>query len=317
MKFSWQKLPRPFTILAPMEGVTDVIFRQIIAEVGKPDVLFTEFTACDGLFSPGRERVEESLLFNRNERPIIAQIWGTNPDTFYKSAKDMVNRGFDGIDINMGCPVRAVIKDGACSGLIKNPRLAAEIIQAVRAGAGDLPVSVKTRVGFEKEQLEEWIGFLLRQNITALTVHLRTVREMSKVPAHWELMPEIIKLRNEIAPETVLIGNGDLLSMNEIEEKYNQYACEGFMVGRGIFTNPWMFDKSVAIEDKTIEERIDLYLHHIDIFYQTWGENKNFANLKKFAKTYLSNFPDASILRERLMLSKTIGELKEILLEKK
>ncbi len=317
MKFAWDTLPKPFTVLAPLDGVTDVVFRQVISEIGKPDVLFTEFTMTEGLLSHGRAKVLENLQYLPEQRPIIAQIWGTKPDFFYRTALELVEMGFDGIDINMGCPDRTVIKGGACSALIKNPSLAGEIIAATKKGAGDLPVSVKTRVGFDHDQKEEWITFLLQQKIAALTVHLRTVREMSKVPAHWEYMPEIKKMRDTIAPDTILIGNGDITSVEEIHEKYDQYKADGYMVGRGIFANPWMFNPDIKMEDIIVLQRIDLFLHHIDIFIKTWGGERNFANLKKFAKTYISNFPDSSNLRAKLMETKKIEELIQILTQYK
>jgi tRNA-dihydrouridine synthase len=311
MKNFWQQLPTPFTVLAPLDGVTDVVFRQMITGLGKPDVLFTEFTMVEGLLSRAGEKVAENFRFFPNEQPIVAQIWGTKPESFYKAAGMVKELGFAGIDINMGCPDRTVIKGGACSALIKNPGLAAEIIQATKEGVKDLPVSVKTRIGFETQKIEEWIGFLLQQDLAALSVHLRTVEELSKVPAHWEKMPEIMGLRHELAPQTRIIGNGDITTLTEMEEKYKQYGCEGFMVGRGIFANPWMLNPSVSMEDMTVEQRLDLYLEHIKLFEKAWGKARNFANLKKFCKTYISNFPDASNLREQLMLTKTLDGLVE------
>ncbi len=311
MKSFWQDLPKPFTSLAPLDGVTDVVFRQVITEIGKPDVLFTEFTACAGLVSKGKERVMTNLLFTPEQKPIVAQIWGTKPEQFFVVAKEISQMGFAGIDINMGCPERTIVKGGACSALIKNPSLAAEIIQATKEGAADLPVSVKTRIGYSHETIEEWIGFLLQQKIAALTVHLRTVAEMSKVDAHWEFMPRIVELKNKIAPETVLSGNGDVLSLAEIKEKYEEYGCDGFMIGRGIFANPWVFNPAIDPQTITVEERINLYLHHIELFEKQWLGKKNFALLKKFAKTYISNFPDSSALREDLMLAKTLEQLRE------
>jgi tRNA-dihydrouridine synthase len=313
MKNFWQTLPSPFTALAPLDGVTDVVFRQIVTEIGKPDVLFTEFTMTDGLVSKAKEKVAERLLLTNEQKPVIAQIWGTNPEHFYQSAKEMKERGFAGIDINMGCPVRDVTNRGACSALIKNPNLALEIINATREGSGELPVSVKTRLGFEKIATDTWIKFLLEQQLPALTVHLRTVRELSKVPAHWDEMKKIIKLRNEIAPETLIVGNGDLVSLAEIKTKYKEYGCDGFMVGRGIFANPWFFNISIDVQTVNIRERINLYLHHIALFEKQWKSAKHFALLKKFAKTYINNFPDASSFREQLMESKSIEELKETL----
>ena len=314
MKSFWQTLPKPFTVLAPMDGVTDDVFRQIITEIGKPDSFFTEFTMCEGLLSKGREKVEERLLFHTEQQPVVAQIWGTKPESFYKVAKELRERGFAGIDINMGCPDRTVIRDGACSGLIKLPQLAGEIIQATKEGAGDLPVSVKTRIGFERKNIEEWIGFLLKQDLAALTVHLRTVRELSKVPAHWELMPNVIKLRHSLAPDTIIVGNGDVTSLSEVKEKFEQYNCDGFMIGRGVFANPWVFNSKVNLDDVSVEEKIALYLHHIDLFEKEWHEEHHFAQLKKFAKTYINNFPEASSFREKLMESKTLQVLKNILL---
>jgi tRNA-dihydrouridine synthase len=317
MKSFWTTLKRPFTILAPMDGVTDAVFRKVINEIGRPDVFFTEFTMCEGLLSKGNKRVAERLIFEPDQMPIVAQIWGTNPESFYKVAKDLQKQRFAGIDINMGCPVREVTNRGACSGLIRTPALAAEIIQATKEGAGDLPVSVKTRIGFETETIEEWVGFLLKQDLAALTLHLRTVRELSKVPAHWELMPKIISLRDSLSPETLIIGNGDVTSLSQVDEKCKKYGCDGCMIGRGIFANPWVFNPSVVFEDVSIEEKISLYLHHIDLFEKEWHDQKNFALLKKFAKTYINNFPDASNLREKLMETRKLDELKSILINYK
>lgn len=308
-KFSWKDLPRPFTALAPLDGVTDVVFRQMVVEIGKPDVLFTEFTPVEGYISRGKERVERNFLFNPEQQPVIAQIWGIVPEHFYETAKALQKMGFAGIDLNMGCPERTVIKNGACSALIKNPKLAGEIIQATKEGAGELPVSVKTRIGFNEETIDAWINFLLKQDIAALTVHLRTVKEMSQVPAHWELMPKIKKLRDEIAPETILIGNGDLVSLEEIQEKFATYDIDGFMVGRGIFANPWIFNQAEANKEHSVEKRIALYKKHIELYAKTFGDGKHFASLKKFAKTYISNFPGASEFREELMQAKKIQDL--------
>lgn len=313
MKNFWEALPRPFTVLAPLDGVTDVVFRQMVTEFGKPDVLFTEFTMTDGLVSKGRGKVAERLLFTDNQKPIIAQIWGANPDHFYEAAKEISTLGFAGIDINMGCPDRTVVRNHACSALIRTPKLAAEIIQATKEGASKLPMSVKTRIGFEKEEIQSWITFLFEQKLDALTVHLRTVRELSKVPAHWEVMPEIINLRNKLAPDTIIIGNGDIMTREEIQDKYEVYGCDGLMIGRGIFANPWMFNEKIDIHDITPEERINSYVKHIEMFENQWGGVKNFALLKKFAKTYINNFPEASLFREKLMETKSIEELKESL----
>lgn len=311
MKFFWRELDVPFSALAPMDGVTDGAFRQIITQIGKPDVLFTEFTSCEGLMSEGRERVKQNLLFKENEKPIIAQVWGVNPKNFYGTAKYLRDSGFAGIDINMGCPQRVIIKNGSCSALIKNQALASEIIKATKEGAGNLPVSVKTRIGFEKENIEEWIGFLLKQNLAALTIHLRSAVELSKGNAHWELCHKILEMRKKYAPETVIIGNGDINSFEEINKKYKEYGCEGFLVGRGVLVNPWFFDKSRSMQDISIRERLETFLRHIYLYEEFFGKRKNYANLKKFCKAYINNFPDASMYREKIMKAKSIEELAE------
>ncbi len=312
MKSFWQTLPRPFTILAPMDGVTDFVFREIIAEIGRPDVFFTEFVNVEGLTSKGSKRVAEALKFGKNELPVVAHIWGKDPHAFYKASKMCKRMGFSGIDINMGCPDRVIVNRGNCAALIKNPELSKEIIEATRKGAGGLPISVKTRLGFEETNLE-WIKFLLEQHLAAITIHLRTVSEMSKVPAHWELMPQILKLRDQISPNTLIIGNGDILTYAEIETKFKQYACDGFMVGRGIFQNPWFFNRSVDDEKVSIKERLNLFMKHINLFDETWKNGKNPANLGKFCKTYISNFPDVVSLREKIMGCKETEEMLEVL----
>lgn len=312
MKNFWLELPKPFTVLAPLDGVTDFVFRQIIVKLGKPDVLFTEFTSCDGIQSKGKKKVESRLLFKPNEKPIVAQIWGANPKNFYETAKYVKKLGFAGIDINMGCPITDIIKGGACSGLIKNPSLAAEIIKATKKGAEGLPVSVKTRIGFKNENIEAWIGFLLRQDLAALSVHLRTVGELSKVPAHWELMPKIIKMRDLYAPKTITIGNGDIASLEEIDIKYKKYGCDGFMIGRGVFANPWLFNKLKNIDKISVDERFETFLTHVKLYEKIWGNSRNFANLKKFCKVYINHFPDAGKYRERIMKAKSLQELTEI-----
>lgn len=311
MKNFWQLLTKPFTALAPLDGVTDVVFRQIITKIGKPNVLFTEFTSCDGLQSNGKERVAQSLLFKPNEQPIVAQIWGTTPQNFYKTAAYVQSLGFSGIDINMGCPIHEIIKDGACSALIKNHKLAAEVIKATKRGAPKIPVSVKTRIGFSAENIDEWIGFLLKQKLAALTVHLRTVAELSKVPAHWEFMSKIIELKNALAPETLIIGNGDITSLNEIHSKYNEYKCDGFMVGRGIFANPWMFNSQQ--KDISVYERHATFLQQVKLHKEIWGNTKNFANLKKFCKAYINNFPNSAAYRDTIMKAQSLAELEKIL----
>lgn len=306
----WEKLSKPIMILAPMEDVTDTVFRQIVDSVGRPDVFFTEFTNIDALTSSGRQRVINRLQFSENERPIVAQIWGSDPNKFYKVAQELVEMKFDGIDINMGCPDKKVIKANACSALIKNPQLAKEIIQATVEGAKGLPVSVKTRIGFSEILTEQWIPELLETNITALTLHFRTVKEMSKVPAHWDQAKIAVDIRNQMKSKTLIIGNGDVKSLEEANQKTKEYGLDGIMVGRGIFENVWLFNKNVKLEDKTIKDRLELLFKHIELFDQTWRDTKNFAILKKFVKCYINGFPGASEMRVELMKTENLQELK-------
>lgn len=312
MKIFWKDLPKGFSVLAPMDGVTDVVFRQIIVQIGKPDVLFTEFTNCDGLMSSGRDHVIERLLFKPNEHPIVAQIWGVNPETFYESAKLIASLGFDGIDINMGCPHRTIVADGACSALIKTPGLAAKLIEATKKGSKGLPVSVKTRIGLKDNQIDEWISFLLKQELAALTIHLRTAKEQSLVPAHWELMHAIVALKDQIHPDTVIIGNGDIKTLEEAKQKIKDTACDGIMIGRGIFANPWLFTPTSKKEQIAIQERFALFLNHINLFEQTWGKEKNPALLKKFCKMYINGFEGASAIREEIMQTSDLLSLHDI-----
>ena len=239
----WQKLPQPFFCLAPMAKVTDPAFRRIITKYGKADVLWTEFVSADGLCHPkGRERLLSLLQFSKLERPIVAQIFGAKPEKIKEATKIICKLGFDGVDINLGCPDRSVEKQGAGAALMKNPKLAREIIRAAKKGGGGLPVSVKTRIGYNKNEIETWIRELLSEDLAALTVHLRTRKEMSDVPAHWEHMKRIIEIRNEMGKETLILGNGDALDLEDAKRKVAETGCDGVMLGRAIFGNPWLFN---------------------------------------------------------------------------
>lgn len=296
-----------------MEDVTDTVFRQIVASCGAPDLFFTEFASADGLQSAGRHEVGKRLKFTEDEKPLIAQIWGMNPEAYMKTAAELAEMGFDGVDINMGCPVDKVIKQGACSALIKNPTLAAEIIAATREGAGDLPVSVKTRIGFNEVATEEWCGFLLEQNLDALTVHGRTTKEQSKVPANWDEVAKVVASRDSQSPGTVIIGNGDVLSYAEAQEKADKYGVDGVMIGRGIFHNPWVFNENVDVKSKGTSDRIELLSRHLQLFNETWGDEKDFNIMKKFVKMYVNGFEGAAEMRDLMMKSKSHEELVEVI----
>ena len=306
----WEKLKKPIFILAPMDGVTDTVFRQIVASVGKPDVMFTEFVPIDAILSPVQQMVlEKSLSFSEIERPIVAQIWGTDPDKFFAVAKLLSKLGFDGIDINMGCPDKSVIKKGACSALINNPRLASKIILATIKGANGLPVSVKTRIGFDEAQTKEWVKTLLQTPIAALTLHLRTISEMSKVPAHWDELTMVVKIKESLKSKALIIGNGDIKTLLDARDKYLKYKVDGIMIGRGIFENPYLFNESIDASQVTPQQKISLLLKHLRLFEKTWGGSRNFELMKKFVKCYVNNFKGATDSRESLMKTTTLAEL--------
>lgn len=312
-RFSWHDLPKPFFVFAPMDGVTDTVFRRLIGSVGAPDVSMTEFTNVIGLFSEGAERVSQKLLFDSSEHPLIAQVWGTDPELFYQSALLINKMGFDGIDINMGCPDRAIVKRGSCAALINNPSLAGEIIAATKKGAGRLPVSVKTRLGFNKLTIDTWFPFLLKQGLSALSIHFRTAKEMSKVPAQWEYAKDIVAMRNDIAPNTIIVGNGDVESISEGELKVRETGVDGIMIGRGVFHNPYVFNRDIDYQKITREEKIMLLLKHLKLFEETWHGKKPYAPLKRFFKIYIKDFDDAGELREKLMMTKSVDEARDML----
>ncbi len=305
----WETLQKPILILAPMEDVTDTVFRRIICSCGRPDLFFTEFTNVDGLASKGNDIVAQRLLFTSEEKPLIAQIWGKNPEHFYHAAQRLAQMGFDGIDINMGCPESSVIKNGCCAALINNRSLAIDIILATKEGAGTLPVSIKTRIGFDTIITEDWISFLLSQDIAALTVHGRTAKELSQVPAHWEEIRKAVKIRNAMRKSTLIIGNGDVASKEEAIEKSNLYGVDGAMIGRGIFKNPYLFGNADQWKKATIKERMYLLKRHLELFTSVWGNRKHFAVMKKYVKIYITDFPQASDIREQLMIYDTARDM--------
>jgi len=306
-RFSWKKLPKPITVLAPMEDVTDTVFRQIVGKCAKPDVYFTEFTSVDGLFSKGREEVITRFRFTQKERPIIAQVWGTDPPLFFKAARLIVSLGFDGMDINTGCPEKNVTRHGAGAKLIDEPKKVHEIIQASKEGLeGRIPLSVKTRLGF-KSMNPDWIPFLLQEHLDAIIIHGRTAKEMSKVPAHWD---EIAKATGK---GTIIIGNGDIVNYSDAKDKCRKFGVDGVMIGRGIFYDLWAFDKQGFSMMEDHARLRDLMKQHVELFKKTWGTKRNFAALKKFFKIYLQGFPDASHIRDQFMKAKNAEEVLSLL----
>lgn len=290
----------PLLVLAPMDDVTDTVFRRVISWCAAPDVYFTEFVSVDGLCSPGRQALQSKLQYTPDETPLVAQLWGMQPDNYRTIAAELSTMGYAGLDINMGCPAPVVIKQGACSALINNRPLAAQIITATKEGAGDVPVSVKCRIGYSQIDLS-WIEFLLRQEIAVLTVHGRTTKELSKVPNHWEVFAEIIAMRNTIAPDTLIIGNGDVQNAPHARQLAEDHSLDGVMIGRGVFKDPYAFADVSPWQNMSASERLELYRRHILLFEEVWGGQKNPASLKRFAKVYVNGFPGAGSLRDALM----------------
>ncbi len=319
----WSSLPRPFSVLAPMEDVTDTVFRRIVREAGSPDVVVTEFTSTDGLCTEGRPRVINRLRFEADERPIVAQIWGNVPDRYRRVAAEVRGMGFDGLDINMGCPVKKITSRGACGALINNPSLAGELIAAAREGAGDLPVSVKTRIGVVRSRAEEWLGFLLAQGISALTVHGRTVAQQSEGEADWSTVALAVRLRDQAGLPTRIIGNGDVRTPAAFLRRVRETGADGVMIGRGIFENLFLFRairSALAGADSSIEfsrldrtEKIAHFRRHLALHRETWGTSKSFDVLKKFVKTYVRAFEGAGKLVDAIMRTRTHEDAEHVL----
>lgn len=320
----WQKLideklqkGETLTVLAPMADVTDIAFRTLIAKYSKPhgpDTMWTEFVSADGLNSSGREVLKRDLEFADAERPVVAQLFTSTPENMKKAAALCRELGFDGIDINMGCPDKSIEKQGAGAAHMKDWKRAQEVIRAAQEGAVDIPVSVKTRIGYNKMEFMEWLPKILECNIPTLTVHLRTRKEMSLVPAHWELMPEIVKLVRDMTGTleeggTIILGNGDIKSVTEGKQKAKETGADGVMVGRGMFGTPWFFDEEEYNRGKPLEERLQICIEHTKLYEEKLGDIKSFAIMKKHYKAYVHGFDGAKELRMELMECKNAQEV--------
>lgn len=302
-----------FFVLAPMDDVTDVVFRQIIASTHPPDLFFTEFVNVDGLQSPGRRALLPKLLKEDNGHKIVAQIWGKNPDNFYKTTKDIIDMGFFGVDINYGCPEKTIVKNNCCSAMIKkeNREVAVEIIEAVKdASQNKIQVSVKTRLGFNDIDYS-WHETLLKQNLNMLTIHARTRKEMSKVDAHWGDLSPIVELRDKLSPSTKIVGNGDVLNHADGIKKAKLFGVDGIMIGRGVFQDPYCFSDTSSWAKLSSQEKINLYIKHITMHQNTYQGTRKFEPLKKFSKVYLHSFEGASDLRDRVVRSHSVDEMLE------
>lgn len=328
----WERLPKPFFALAPMADVTDCVFRELVAKYSRfggsigpagkhssvqtlagkgPDVFWTEFVSADGLASAGRENLLIDLKFNPDiERPIVAQIFGAHLPQLEETARLIEELGFDGIDINMGCPDKSVEKQGAGACMIKNPKTALLAIEALKRGAPNLPISVKTRVGYNKVEIDTWIPALLGAGIDALTIHARTRAEMSLVPARWEHVKEVVEMRDRMGVKTKIIGNGDVKNVEEGIALAKETGCDGIMIGRGIFGTPWLFD--TTRKEITLEEKLKILVEHTLRYEEILGGVKSFNIMKKHYKAYVNGFDGAKELRTILMEAPNAKAVEEI-----
>jgi len=310
MKNFWTKLNKPFFTLAPMEEVTDAVFREMFARYGKPDVMFTEFVCVDALVHPeGRKKMAVDLKYTNEQRPIVAQIWGRSPLLFEEAAKIVADLGFDGIDINMGCPQDKEVNLGTCAALIQNPALAAEIIKATKRGGNGLPVSVKTRLGYNQNTIQTWLRQLLAEEPAAVTIHGRTKKEKSKVPANWAEIKRAVEIRNELKSKTLIIGNGDVFSRQDGLEKIKVSGVDGVMIGRGAFGNPWFFRQDG--HQPEVKEKLEAMVEHARLF-ESWLPEKSFYIMRKHFKAYASGFLGAPELRALLMQTKNAAETAQV-----
>lgn len=318
----WQDATQPIWALAPMEDVTDTVFREVVLRLSHPDhmpVLFSEFLSTDGFCHPvGQTKVihrfkineSELELVKRHNVKMVAQIWGTDPEKFHKTARYIAEETpFDAIDINMGCPMKNIIKKGACSALINTPELAREIITATKE-ATQLPLSVKTRIGFKSVVTEEWISNLLHSEIDALIVHGRIQKMMSDGQADWNEIAKAVQLRDQINPQIKLLGNGDVLSIDESMQKVKEYGVDGIMVGRGIFANPWLYNPGF---EPDMHEKLDALKLHASLYSKTWNGEKPWSIIKRFFKIYTNSFSGAPALRAQLMDTHNLEEVENVL----
>ncbi|MDB5204564.1 MAG: tRNA-dihydrouridine synthase [Candidatus Taylorbacteria bacterium] len=302
-------------VLAPMADVTDVSFRYVIAKYGKPSVMWTEFVSADGLVlapEAGKQKLLKDLLYSEIERPIVAQLFSSKPENMEKACKLVRELGFDGVDINMGCPDKSIERQGCGSAMIKNPSLAKEVIAAAKRGAGDMPVSVKTRLGYNTDELEAWLPILLSAEPAVITIHARTRKEMSKVPARWERIKRAVEIRDELKSETLIFGNGDVEDVAAARKKVEETGADGVMIGRGIFGNPFLFSERA---DVTPQERLNALLEHTKIYNEKLGGTKSFHIMKKHFKSYLKQIPDSKELCAALMNTENAGEVEVLINE--
>ncbi len=298
-----------------MADVTDVAFRSIIAKYGKPDVSWTEFVSADGLaLAPeeDRKKLLKGLEYSEAERPIVAQFFTSTPEHMKQAAELAYKLGFNGVDINMGCPDKGVEKQGAGAMLLKDVEKARALIRAAKEGAHGLPVSIKIRTGYNKPNLETWLPEILKESPAVVTIHARTRKEMSKVPADWSMVKRAVEIRDASGQETLILGNGDVVDIDDAKKKCKEFGCDGVMLGRAIFGNPFLFSSS-AEHWNNVKKRLEVLVEHTKLFETLLGGYKNFATMKKHFKAYVSGFDGAAELRAELMEASNADEVEAII----
>ncbi len=315
----WKDLKKPFFVLAPMADVTDTAFRRVIAKYGKPDVTWTEFVSADGLVlapEPGRSKLLKDLEYSESERPIVAQLFSSKPENMEKAAALCRELGFDGVDINMGCPDKGIERQGCGAAMIKDPENAKAVIMAAKRGFQG-PVSVKTRLGYNKDELETWLPVILSCDVAAITIHARTRKEMSKVPARWERIKRAVEIRDASGKDTLILGNGDALNIEDARLKAEMSGADGVMLGRAIFGNPWLFAPQLEIRnyELDIKHRLEVMLEHTRFFEELLGGIKNFSIMKKHYKAYVAGFDGSHELRAKLMETNDSLEVEKLVAE--
>ena len=306
----WKQLKKPIIGLAPMDGVTDYPARQIQIEVARPDILFTEFV-CVEFLSARPEKLKRRIYFGENERPLVAQIFGHTPSAFAGIVEKIAASGFDGLEINMGCPSRNVTKSGGGGALIGNFKLAGEIIRAtiaaIESTKKNIPLSVKTRIRESQTATREWFSFLAGFPFSAITIHGRILKQCLSGPVDWpaiEDAAEIVKSKG-----ILYLGNGGITSLTEAKEKCVAHKLDGILIGKAAVGNPWIFKENYKPD---IKEILDTVVRHGELAQEFYGE-RNFSAVFKHFNGYVRGFDGCKQLRMELLKSKNIDEVKKII----
>lgn len=308
----WAKLPRPFTALAPMSGITDAAFRRIVASYGRPEVIYTEFVSADGLQSPGRDALLPALQYAPKERPVVAQLFGAIPENLAAGAALIRELGFDGVDLNFGCPDRTVEKQGAGAALIGQNERVRQLIEAAKTGAQELPVSVKTRIGYDCDEVEDWIDALAAAAPAAIAIHARTRNQRFRLPVNWDALRRAVQIVRRHSPRIRVLGNGNILSLDDAHRCVAETGVDGVMIGRAAFGNPWVFAPDT--ESVRRDECLRVMMEHARLFEHLYGRDPHrFACMRKHFHAYINGFPGAKQLRAKLMQTRSTAEAEAVL----